>query len=292
MDIEKCAALLEVLRTGSLSAAAEQLGYTPSGISRMMAALEAETGFSLLVRSRNGVDPTWECVALLPTIRELTRLGTLFQEQAAALRGLETGKVRVGSAYSAYYDWLAETIAAFSKAHPGIEVEFLQGASSELCAMIDSHEADFAIVSFREGSFDFLPLRRDPLLAWVPANHPRVKDGVYPLSDFLSDPYISTYPDQVTDNSRAFAMHGLEPKARYSSIDIRSTQAMVSAGLGVSLNNGMLSHGLDLTNIAVLPTEPACFVDIGAAMPKKRDRSPAANAFLTFAMARLPEASN
>ena len=292
MDIEKCAALLEVLETGSFSAAAEELGYTPSGVSRMMAALEAETGFPLLVRSRNGVDPTWECVALLPTIRELTRLGTLFQEQAAALRGLETGKVRVGSAYSAYYDWLAETIAAFSKAHPGIEVEFLQGASSELCAMIDSHEADFAIVSFREGSFDFLPMKRDPLLAWVPANHPRVKDGVYPLSDFLKDPYISTYPDQVTDNSRAFAENGLEPKARYSSIDIRSTLAMVSAGLGVSLNNGMLSHGLDLTNIAVLPTKPACFVDIGAAMPKKSDRSPAANAFLTFAMARLPEASN
>ena len=158
--------------------------------------------------------------------------------------------------------------------------------------MMENHEADFVLVSFREGSFDFIPMQRDPLLAWVPATHRRVREGVYPLSDFLLDPYISTYPDQVTDNSRAFAMHGLEPKARYSSIDIRSTLAMVSAGLGVSLNNGMLSHGLDLTNIAVLPTEPACFVDIGAAMPKKRDRSPAANAFLTFAMARLPEASN
>lgn len=292
MDTEKCTALLEVLKTGSLSAAAEQLGYTPSGISRMMAALEAEAGFPLLVRSRNGVDPTWECVSLLSTIKELARLGGLLQEQAAALRGLETGRVRVGSAYSIYYDWLSETIAAFSNAHPGIAVEFLQGASSELCALIDSHEADFALVSFREGSFDFLPLRKDPLLAWVPANHPRTKDGVYPLSDFLTDPYISTYPDQVTDNSRAFAENGLEPRARYSSIDIRSTLAMVSAGLGVSLNNGVLSHGLDLRNIAVLPTEPACFVDIGAAMPKKGDRSPAAEAFLKFAMARLPEASN
>ena len=292
MDIEKCAALLEVLQTGSLSAAAERLGYTPSGISRMMAALEAETGFPLLVRSRSGVDPTWECVSLLPTIKELTRLGTRFQEQAAALRGLETGKVRVGSAYSAYYDWLAKTIAAFSKAHPGIEVEFLQGASSELCAMMENHEADFVLVSFREGSFDFIPMQRDPLLAWVPATHRRVREGVYPLSDFLLDPYISTYPDQVTDNSRAFAANGLEPRPRYSSIDIRSTQAMVSAGLGVSLNNGILSHGLDLKNIAVLPTEPACYVDIGAAVPKPADRSPAANAFLKFATARLQDAAN
>ena len=39
MDTEKCRALLCVLETGSLSAAAEQLGYTPSGVSRMMAAI-------------------------------------------------------------------------------------------------------------------------------------------------------------------------------------------------------------------------------------------------------------
>ena len=36
MDTEKCAALLKVLELGSLSAAAQALGYTPSGVSRMM----------------------------------------------------------------------------------------------------------------------------------------------------------------------------------------------------------------------------------------------------------------
>ncbi|MFQ7009528.1 MAG: LysR family transcriptional regulator [Oscillospiraceae bacterium] len=35
----KCRALLAVLEAGSLSAAAEKLDYTPSGLSRMMAAL-------------------------------------------------------------------------------------------------------------------------------------------------------------------------------------------------------------------------------------------------------------
>ena len=39
MDTEKCRALLCTIETGRLSAAAEQLGYTPSGVSRMMAAL-------------------------------------------------------------------------------------------------------------------------------------------------------------------------------------------------------------------------------------------------------------
>lgn len=45
MDTEKYRALLAVLEAGSLSAAAEKLDYTPSGLSRMMAALEQELGF-------------------------------------------------------------------------------------------------------------------------------------------------------------------------------------------------------------------------------------------------------
>ena len=61
MDTEKCRALLAVLEAGSLSAAAEKLDYTPSGLSRMMAALEQELGFPLLSRSHNGVQPTRAC---------------------------------------------------------------------------------------------------------------------------------------------------------------------------------------------------------------------------------------
>ena len=57
MDTEKCAALLCALEEGTLARAAERLGYTPSGISRMVAALEDETGFPLLLREHGGEGP-------------------------------------------------------------------------------------------------------------------------------------------------------------------------------------------------------------------------------------------
>ena len=147
MDTEKCAALLCVLESGSITAAAEKLGYTVSGVSRMMAALEAESGFPLLLRSKTGVVPTEDCRRMLPTLRELARLGALYEARCSAVRGLDTGVLRVGSVYSAYYDWLAQTIASFSKTHPGIEVHFLQGSSSEFYAKLAQHEVDFCIVS-------------------------------------------------------------------------------------------------------------------------------------------------
>ena len=73
MDTEKCRALLAVLEARSLSAAAEKLDYTPSGLSRMMAALEQELGFPLLSRSHSGVQPTRACRTLLPTLERSAR---------------------------------------------------------------------------------------------------------------------------------------------------------------------------------------------------------------------------
>ena len=58
MDFKKCEALLAAIDTGSFTKAAEQLHYTPSGISDMMTNLEAELGFPLLYRSKTGVVPT------------------------------------------------------------------------------------------------------------------------------------------------------------------------------------------------------------------------------------------
>ena len=288
MDTEKCTALLCVLERGSITAAADELGYTVSGISRMMAALEAESGFPLLIRSRNGVCPTEECKSLLPTIKEIAHWGRLYGERCSAIRGLETGVLRVGSVYSAWYDWLAQTMARFSTQHPGVEVSFLQGSSSEFYAQLSEHKIDFCIVSRREGDHDFIPLRKDPLMAWVPADHPRVRDGVYPLRDFETEPYIDTYPGQETDNNRAFRANGLMPHGQFLSIDVRSTKAMVAAGLGVSLNNAILSHEMDLSGIAVLPTEPLYEVEIGIAAPRKENRSPAADGFLSYALRNMP----
>ena len=51
METDKIRVLMKVLEKGSLAAAAEELDYTASGVSRMIASLEEETGFPLLVKT-------------------------------------------------------------------------------------------------------------------------------------------------------------------------------------------------------------------------------------------------
>ena len=54
-SIQKYQALVETVRQGSFTAAAERLGYSQSGVSRMVGDLERGWGVTLLERGRGGV---------------------------------------------------------------------------------------------------------------------------------------------------------------------------------------------------------------------------------------------
>ena len=164
MDTERINALLCTIEERSLTAAAEKLGYTTSGVSRMMAALEEETGFPLLVRSRSGVVPTEECRLLLPLMQEILSLTGRYDQLAGELAGLARGTIRIGTSYYAYYDWFAGLIAEFRRLYPGIEVQIIEGTSTELISAMDEHRADLCIISHRQGKYDWVPLKQDELL--------------------------------------------------------------------------------------------------------------------------------
>ena len=54
MEAVKCEAFLAAAELGSLTATAELLGYTQSGVTRMIGTLEEELGFPLFLRSKKG----------------------------------------------------------------------------------------------------------------------------------------------------------------------------------------------------------------------------------------------
>jgi len=258
--------------------------YSLSGISRMMAALEEENGFPLLFRQRDGVRPTKDCERMLPAIRELLFRGEVCKQLAAKIRGLDVGTVIVGTAYSAYYIWLARVASEFHLQYPGIQVQLRNGYSSEPVALMEQHQIDLCIVSRREGAHDWLPLCEDELMAWVPAKHPMAELKALPISAFETEPYIDTYPGMDIDNARVFDKCHVRPNTQFSTMDSFATYSMVEAGLGISMNNalnGISGNG----NVQVLPLDPPQTVEVGiAASP---DRTMAVRAFFDFIKADL-----
>lgn len=286
MDAEKCKALLCALECGSLVAAAERMGYTPSGISRAVASLEESVGFPLLIRSRSGVRPTRACETLLPAMGELVRWEERCGEIAAQLRGLDSGRITVASAYHAYDRWLAGLVAEFSRRWPGIQVHIMEGTSSQLAELLDRGEVDFALISRREGRFCWKRLRSDPLMVWVPRGHPAETAGRFFQADLETVPYIEMYPGQETDESLFRAQHGICPDTRYATSDVYAACAMVEAGLGVALMNGLLPPA-EGSAVSMVPLDPPQFVEIGLATSAPAVSSPAAKRFAAFAEERL-----
>ena len=121
MDTERWQILCKAIDSGSLRGAAEQMGYTVSGISRSVATLEAELGFSLLHRAKTGVKPTAECEKLMPAVRELLFAQERVEQTAARIKGAEYGTIVIGTAYSSYYRWISTVTQGFRQKHPGAQ---------------------------------------------------------------------------------------------------------------------------------------------------------------------------
>ena len=281
MDTEKCAALLCALEEGTLARAADRLGYTPSGISRMIAALEEDVGFPLLYRGRSGVSATGECEALLPALRQMVYQAESCRQTAASLRGLEQGSITVGANYRFYARQLAQLMARFREKHPGIAFQTIEGTSTTLVTALQEHRADLCIISRREGPHQWLPLRQDQMMVMLSPQHPLAADAV-PIRRLETESYIEIYPGRETDNSRILAENGVCPGNRFAGVeDDFSAMAMVEAGLGVALVNALIAETLN-GNVVFRPLDPPQYVEVGIATPPPEIMSPAARRFLNF----------
>ena len=171
MDTNKYAALLSIIRLGSLSAAAEKMGYSPSGMTRMMDSLENEMGFPLLHRTSQGVQLTEEGKRLLPSIRELL----LAEKKTRAVRcdilSLTAGELFIGSYSSTAAVWLPPVLHRYCDLYPDVAVHLREGSNRELLEALQDGELSCAILSEpRSYKGDWIPLMEDRLLVWLPAD--------------------------------------------------------------------------------------------------------------------------
>ena len=123
MNATKYQIFLKTVECGSFTKAAADLNFSQSGISHAINSLEEELGVTLLSRNRGGVTLTGDGRALLPQIQQLCTEYHRLAQQAADLRGMDAGLVKVASFSSVSAQWLPMILKAFSKQYPAIEFE-------------------------------------------------------------------------------------------------------------------------------------------------------------------------
>ena len=162
-----------VARQGSFNKAAQQLHLTPSAISHAIAVMEAELGFTLFNRGKNGVTMTSYGASLYPSIRAVLNSDEALQQSIARLNGLEKGKVKLGAFNSICSGLLPSILKGFMDHYPQIEVEVYQGTYDDVKEWLRTGQVDIAFLSStcRE-EFNLTELFREPLLCIVPQDWP------------------------------------------------------------------------------------------------------------------------
>lgn len=281
-NLSKYEVLASVAETGSLTATAERRGYTQSGVSRIVADLERECGFPLLIRGKLGCSLTKEGEKMLVPIRGLLHAGELVAQTAAEINGLRSGHIRVGLFSSAAVQWAPRLVTEFQAQYPNISVEFFAGLYQEIVERIESEELDCGFITkeARE-ALNFHALKSDRLLAVLPLDHPFAGVDALPVSELAEEDFIIPGEGSHNDIGRIFSEQGIHPNVRFSMRDDAGAIAMVAHGLGISILPEMVLPGVSLP-VKALPLEPPFYRIIGIASKSDRALSPATRAFIAF----------
>lgn len=284
MNTIKCKIFLKAVELGSITRAAEDMGYTQSAVSRSIADLEREWDASLLTRGKDGVLPTTQGETLMPYIQALCNAERALETQVAEMRGLTRGLLRVGTFTSVSIHWLPGIMKGFLDRYPGIQFELLsKWEFTEVEELVRRGQADCGFLGLPAGDgLEVEFLRRDRMLAVLPKSHPLADAPFYPMARFAEDPFILIRERWDMEIDRIFQQEkGLRPNIQYALSDDFAILAMVEQGLGVSILSEMVVTSSS-RQVAAIPLERPRFREIGLAVRKGESLSPLARRFREY----------
>ena len=281
LDIGKYRALLRTVEMGNITRAAEELGYTQSAVSRIIADLEQEWGVTLLTRGRMGVVLSSAGEALLPHLRAVCNADRELLEEVDQLHGLTRGTIRVGTFNSISVHWLPRLMKTFLERYPGIRFEVMTHIEyREIEEWVAGGHVDCGFIALPSAlTLDTVFLRRDRHMAVLPLDHPLAGEESYPISRFAEDSFIKLEDDRDREIVQIFERYQVKPNLQYRVNDDYAAIAMVENGLGVSVLTELVLQRTPY-GVAVKPLDPPQFRDIGLAVRSRRSASPATARFL------------
>jgi molybdate transport repressor ModE-like protein len=244
LDVRRMKVLREVAARGSFSAAAEALNFTQSAVSQHIAALERESGTQLVERRSRGVRLTEAGRVLVEHADAILARIDSAEDDLAAIAGLRGGKLRLICFQSAGATLVPRAVAAFHERHPRVDLSMLEAEPDEAAARLKCGEADLALVYDHDSTPGLLPpelelthLIDDRYDVIVPKDHALADRRRLSLADFAEEPWVASTSlcgcRRITESVCREA--GFEPRVAFEADETLAAQALVAAGVGVTL---------------------------------------------------------
>ncbi len=216
--------LVAVAQHGSVTAAARSLNYAQPSVSHHLARLEAETGARLTQRSGRGIRLTDAGRLLAGRAEEiLGRLDAAERELAAHVEQRQE-RIRLAVFASALATIVPAALSRLTAGHPGIDLLLAEAEPPEAMRMLRAGQVDVALVSRHTQN-------------GTPVGPPAAAEGARTRLILDEQVHLVTRPRH---HLIWLCQHaGFSPKIAFTTDDHVAAQALVAAGLGVTILPGL-----------------------------------------------------
>ena len=275
MDGKKLEILMTAVDLGSLSKAAEVVGYTQSGLTHLFDSLERDIGLTLIQRDHSGISLTAAGKELMPYIREFLRANANLENRISAITEKKNETIRVAAYASIAMHWMPEILYRFRRVRPDINVDLrMVDNAIEPFELLEKWQTD-VIFAARQSGFacDWTPLHDDAMYAILPADYPTNGRDFFPIEAFAGKEFLMPYGRFDIDVGAAFRKYGVEPIIRPCYVDDETVIRMVGKGLGISMMAEMMIRG-KLTGVKTLPVRPCVSRELGMGLHPREQLPP------------------
>src|SRR5262245_5149463 len=240
LDVHRLRVFRSVVASGSINAAAGSLGFTASAVSQHVAALQRETGLTLVTRAGRGIEPTAAGLALAEEIDGvLSRLGGV-ESLVADLRAGRSGTLSIAYFGSVGAAWMPTVVRVLVREFPGVRLNL---SLREDLPASPAERADIQIVVAQE-DLDAVPgvrvhhLLDDPYVVVLPKDHALAGTADVELAQLADQRWVDN------DAARGWCRRnllqacqaaGFSPPFHVEAHDYPTAIAFVEAGIGLTV---------------------------------------------------------
>ncbi|MEV8637028.1 LysR substrate-binding domain-containing protein [Streptosporangium sp. NPDC051023] len=251
MELRQLEYFVAVAEERSFTRAAERVHISQSGVSAQIRQLERELGAELFDRSARTVTLTVAGKAAFEHARAALAAAGAVGQAVGEVTGLIRGKLTVGMVIGCTVTPLFDALAAFHRAHPGVEISLLEDNSDRLVEEVRAGTVDLALVGTATAppeGLDALTIISERLVAAVPPGHPLAEQSRVTLRDVGAHPIVCMPPGtglrMVFD--QACAAQNLQPVIALQASAADAIADLAARGLAVAvLSASMAAHYRD-----------------------------------------------